>query len=88
MASASEDFSRASRNRLCAEVSAMLAKSMEMFLKLTLGNQKEHYELHRLIVERVEVDAFARAAQRADYFKNQIRRSVRNTDAEADARGH
>ena len=59
-----------------------------MFLKLTLGHEKKHDELHRLVVKRVEVDAFARTAERADDFKNQIRGSVRNADAEADARGH
>ena len=44
-----------------------------MFLELALGNQKQHDELDRLIVKRVEVDALFRAAKRADDLVNQIR---------------
>ena len=61
---------------------------VEMFLKLTLRNEKKHDEIHRLIVERVEVDARARTAQRTDDFANQIRRGMGNPDAEANAGAH
>ena len=44
--------------------------------------------LDRLIVQRVEVDALLRAAQRPDHFVNQVRGGVRNADAEPDAGAH
>jgi hypothetical protein len=65
-----------------------VGERVEVFLELSLRHEKEHDELHRLIVECVEVDAFGRAAERADDFKNQIGRGVRDADAEADACGH
>ena len=67
----------------------MLAERVEVFLKLTLGNEEEHDEVDRLIVERVEVDPFLRSPQRADDLVDQIGEAVvRNADAESDAGAH
>ena len=65
-----------------------IGESMKMFLKLALRNQKEHDEIHGLIVERVEVDSFFRAAERTDDFINQIGGGVGDADAEPDAGAH
>ena len=65
-----------------------VGERVEMFLKLALRHEEEHDELDGLVVERVEIDAFARAAERADDLEHQIRRGVRDADAEADAGGH
>jgi hypothetical protein len=40
------------------------------------------------VVERVEVDSFARTAEGAHDFMNQIGRGVGDADAETDARAH
>ena len=50
-----------------------VGEGVEMFLKLALGNQKQHDEFDRLVIKRVEVDALFRAAERADDLVNQIR---------------
>lgn len=65
-----------------------VGEGVEVFLKLTLGNEEKHDEVHRLIVERVEVDPFLRAAQRTDDFRDQIGGGVRDADAEPDAGAH
>ena len=61
---------------------------VEVFLKLTLRDEKEHDEIHGLIVESVEVHALARAAQRADDFGDEVRAGVRDADAEPNAGAH
>ena len=65
-----------------------ICQRVEMFLELTLRNEEEHDEIHRLIVERVEIDTLAGAAERADDFADQVRAGVGDADAEADARAH
>src|SRR5215472_11588110 len=65
-----------------------VGERVKMLLKLTLRHEEQHDELDRLVVERIEVDPFLGTAQRADDFVNQVRRSVRDTDAEADAGTH
>ena len=35
-----------------------VGERVEMFLKLTLRDEKEHDELHGLIVERIKINAF------------------------------
>ena len=61
---------------------------VQVFLKLTLRDEKEHDEIYRLIIERIEIHAFARAAERADDFTDEIRARVRDADAEPDASAH
>ena len=51
-------------------------------------HQEEHDQIDRLIVQGVEINSLRRAAQGADYFRNQVRRSVRDADAETDAGAH
>ena len=63
-------------------------EGVEVFLKLTLGDEEKHDEVYRLVVEGVKVDAAAGTAQSADDFGDQIRRGVGDADAEADARAH
>ena len=65
-----------------------VGERVEMFLKLTLGNEEKHDEIDRLIVERVEVDPFFRASQRTDDFGDQVCGSVRDADAKTNARAH
>ena len=65
-----------------------VGERVEMFLKLTLGNEEKHDEIYGLIVERVEVDTFLRATESTDDFGDQIGRCVGNADAETDARAH
>ena len=63
-------------------------QSVKMFLKLTLRHEKQHDEIHGLIVERIEINAFARAAQGTDNFSDQVRARVRDADAEPNSRAH
>ena len=63
-------------------------QGVQMLLKLALRHEKEHDELHRLVVERIEIDARLGTAQRAHHFVNQVGRGVRNADAEPDAGAH
>ena len=65
-----------------------IGQGVEMLLELALRHQEEHDQVDRLVVQGIEVDAFLRAAQRADHFIDQIRRGVRDADAEADAGAH
>ena len=65
-----------------------VGERVEMLLKLTLGNEEDHDELDRLVIERVEVHAGAGSAEGTDDFVNQIRGGVRDPDAEANAGGH
>ena len=65
-----------------------IGEGVEMFLELALRNQKQHHQMNGLIIECVEIHAFGRPAERAHYFVNQIRGSVRNADAETDAGAH
>ena len=65
-----------------------VGECVEVFLELTLGNEEKHDEIYRLIVERIEVDAFLRATESTNDFRNQIGGRVRNPDAEPDARAH
>ena len=56
IASASAAFSRSfAEIGLVQKLLAMLASVWEVFLELTLRNEKKHDELHRLVVESVEV---------------------------------
>jgi len=63
-------------------------EGVQVFLELTLRDEKEHDEIHRLIIERVEINTLARAAERADDFGDEIRAGVRDANAETDARAH
>ena len=65
-----------------------VGQRVKVLLKLALRHQEQHDELYRLIVERIEAHAFLRTAQRADNFKNQIGRGMRNADAESNAGAH
>src|SRR5512138_1610868 len=65
-----------------------LGERVEMLLKLALGNEEEHDERDRLVVERVEVDALLRPAKGANDFTDQVGRGVRNANAKPDARAH
>lgn len=65
-----------------------VGEGVKMLLKLTLGHEKEHDEVYRLIIEGVEVDALFGSPQCADDFRNQRGGGVRNPDAEPDARAH
>ena len=61
---------------------------VEMFLKLALRHEEQHDEVHGLIVERIEINAFAGATQGADDFTDEIRAGVGDADAETDAGAH
>ena len=65
-----------------------VSERVKMFLELTLGNEKKHDEIYRLIVEGIKVDPFLRATQRTDDFRDQIGGGVRDADAESDAGAH
>ena len=49
-----------------------IGQRMQVLLELALGNQKEHDEIYRLIVQGVKTVSLFRAPQRADDFVNQI----------------
>ncbi len=59
-----------------------------MLLKLALGNQEQHNQIDWLVIQGIEIDAFFRAAKRADYFINQIGGGMRNADSKPDAGAH
>jgi hypothetical protein len=60
----------------------------EMRLKLILRDDKEDDVFDRRVVERVELDAFVRAAKGGDDFAHAVTGSVRDCDAKADAGAH
>ena len=47
-----------------------IGQGVKMLLKLALRHKEQHDQLHRLVVERIEVDAGFRAAERTDDFIN------------------
>lgn len=65
-----------------------VGQRVQVLLKLALRHEEEHHQIHRLIVQRVEIAAFAGAAQRADDFGDQIGGGMRNSDSEANAGAH
>ena len=65
-----------------------VGERVEVFLELALRHEEEHDEIDRLIVQGVKVHAFLGSAERADDFVNQVRRGVRDADAESDAGAH
>ena len=65
-----------------------IRERVEMFLELPLWHQKQHDEIYRLIVQRIEIDSLARTTKRADDFLDQIRAGVGDANAEADTRAH
>jgi hypothetical protein len=62
--------------------------SMQVLLKFFLRNQKKHDETDGLAVQGIKRDPVFRPSQCDDQLRNQIRRSVRNADAEPDAGAH
>ncbi len=61
---------------------------VQVFLKLALRHEKQHHQIHRLIIQRLKIDTLGRAPQRADDFVDEISGGVRDADAEADAGAH
>ncbi len=65
-----------------------VGEGVEMFLKLTLRNEKEHDEVDRLIIERIEVHTGSGSPKGADHFINKVSRSVWNSNTETDSGAH
>src|SRR5687768_14348553 len=56
-----------------------IRERMQVFLKLALRHEEEHYQVNRLIIEGIEVYSLSRPAKRTDHFVNQIGRRMGNT---------
>ncbi len=65
-----------------------VGEGVKVLLKLALGNEEEHDEIHRLVIERIEINTLFRAAERAHHLVNEISRGVRDADSKANARTH
>src|SRR5437868_9803522 len=59
-----------------------------MSLKLIFRNNKKHHELHRRIVERIELNPSAGATKSSHDFLKPIRRAVWNGDTKANSGAH
>ena len=59
-----------------------------MCLKLVLGHDEKDDELDRRVIERVELNAFARAAKSSHHFVEPIRGTMGNGNSETDAGAH
>ena len=66
----------------------MLARVWRCFWNWPCGTRKSIDQIDGLIVQGVEIDALAGAAEGADDFGNEVRGSVRDADAETDAGAH
>lgn len=65
-----------------------IGEGMEMLLELALGNEKEHDEIDRLIIERIKIDALFGTAKGADDLVNEIGGGVGNANAETNPGAH
>jgi hypothetical protein len=65
-----------------------IGQGVKVFLELSLRDEKEHDERDGLVIEGVEVDAFLRAAQCADDFRDEVRGGVGDANAEANTGAH
>ena len=65
-----------------------VCQRVQVFLKLALRHEKQHYQIHWLIIQRLKIDTLGRTPQRADHFINEIGGSVWDADAESDAGAH
>jgi len=65
-----------------------VGERVEMLLKLSLRHQEEHDQVHRLVVQRVEVHPGLRTAERPNDLGDQLGGGVRDADAKPDARAH
>ncbi len=65
-----------------------IGEGMEVLLELALRHEKKHHEIHRLIIQRIEIDAFAGAAESADDLVDQVGRGVWDANTKADPGAH
>src|SRR5262249_16233765 len=65
-----------------------VGKRVQMLLKLALRDKEKHDQIHRLVVQGVEINSPFRAAQSAHDLVDQIGRGMRYSDAKADPRAH
>jgi hypothetical protein len=65
-----------------------VGECVEVLLKLALRDEEKHDEIDRLIVEGVELNSFAGAAEGADDFADKIGGGVGNADPETDSGAH